>query len=169
MIQDPLSQAGIEFRFITCAFNSLFTYLSFVIWYISSAYIYCIMCALKSSWIFTSLQSFFNTYNVISFPNTWIHLLLRRRINMKTIFTLLQVSLFFRLFYSFTHAIAFLFVARPHMWDIRRVLIMLLDRRPLSSPFHEIPARGGTTYYVPGAFRPVPHGIPRRSSPLRSS
>lgn len=37
-----------------------------------------------------------------------------------------------------------------HMRDIRRVLIMLPDRWPLSSSFHKIAARGGTTYYVPG-------------------
>lgn len=55
---------------------------------------------------------------------------------------------------SFTHAIAFLLVARPHTRDIRRVLIMLPDHWPLSSPFHEIPARGGTTYYVPGSSVP---------------
>lgn len=70
-------------------------------------------------------------------------------------FALLLFSFFFEgVPHSFTHAVAFLLVARPRTRDIRRVLIMLLDRWPLSSPFHKIPARGGTTYYVPGPSVP---------------
>jgi len=118
-------------------------------------HIYIYIYTFTSLWIFTSLQ--FLVYTTLYFflnLNSFAHLLLRRRSNTSTIFTLLQVSLFFFICHSFTHAIAFLFVACPHMRDIRRVLIMLLDRWPLSSPFHEIPARGGTTYYVPGPSVP---------------
>lgn len=98
-------------------------------------------------------------YNVIFFPNTWIRLFIYRFVDALTRvhfshFRKIRSFFFPPISHSFTHVIAFLLVARPHTWDIRRVLIMLLDRWPLSSPFHEIPARGGITYYVPGPSVP---------------
>lgn len=151
MIQDPLSQAGIEFRFITCAFNSPFAYLSFVIWYICSVHIYILYMHLCSLWFFASLQLLVHI-TIYFFPSTWIHSLYCF-VDMVTRLQFLHFckfrSFYFRFSHSFTHAVAW-----RHTRDIRCVLIMLLNRWPLSSPFHEIPARGGTTYYVPGPSVP---------------
>lgn len=166
VIQDPLSMScvEIEFRFITL--EILFVYLSLVFLSI----IYCICASSVCVCVFLIVLSF--PLQLEKKCSMLFYLTVFRRFifddNINLIFIFLNFPFFspFRILSPTTSAFLLALHSRfrLHTRDIRRVLIMLLDRWPLSWPFHEIPARSGTTYYVPGSS--VLHGILRRSYPI---
>lgn len=140
----------------------------FFVWYICSAHIYYIC-----TYIFLNFRqpATYSTYNVIFFPNTWIRFIYRfvhalTRVHFSH-FRKIR-SFFFQL--SFFHPRHRLsphrsppYVRHPTRFNYALgplAFIFALSRDTRTRRHNLLCAR---------ASRPLPHGIPRRSSPLRSS